>query len=123
MAVVDEREAESLEGAPDYIKKAECRVNSLSSLVKVSGLPPFVRQFDAGQVRRITIRCSMRLCAHFIGSLHGSSLIAPFHPRKPRLRPALAEADVLQIGPDLEPCWLDGFDLPAIGERFFDLSP
>jgi hypothetical protein len=47
----------------------------------------------------------------------------PPHPHEPRLWPALAEADVLQIGPDLESCRLDGFDLPAIGERFFDLSP
>jgi hypothetical protein len=31
MPVLDEREAESLEGAPDYIEKAECRVISLSS--------------------------------------------------------------------------------------------
>ena len=36
IAVVDEREAELLEGAPDYIKKAECRVISLSSLVRVA---------------------------------------------------------------------------------------
>src|ERR1700730_14939607 len=35
---------------------------------------------------------------------------------KPRLRPALAEAQVLEVGPDLVAGWVDGFDDPALGE-------
>src|SRR5262249_55019002 len=36
--------------------------------------------------------------------------------RKPRLRPALAEAELLEVGPDLGPGRLDGLDAPALSE-------
>src|SRR5207248_667035 len=45
----------------------------------------------------------------------GSSSLPPDHC-KPRLRPALAEGQVLQVGPDLVAGRLDGFDGPALGE-------
>jgi hypothetical protein len=46
----------------------------------------------------------------------------PPHHHEPRLRPALAEADVLEVWPNLEPCRLDGLDLPALSERVLNLS-
>ena len=48
------------------------------------------------------------------------SAFPPDH-REPRLRPALAERDVLQVGADLEPGRPDLLDVPAVGERFPDL--
>ena len=35
---------------------------------------------------------------------------------EPRLRPALGEMQVLQIGPDLVAGWLNGLHAPALGE-------
>ena len=40
----------------------------------------------------------------------------PPHHHEPRLRSSFAEGEVLQIGPDLEPGRLDGFDVAALGE-------
>jgi hypothetical protein len=45
------------------------------------------------------------------------------HHHEPRLRAALAETGVLQIGPNLGPGRLDGLDLPAPGEGVLDLPP
>src|SRR5205807_7446639 len=35
---------------------------------------------------------------------------------EPRLRPALAEGHVLQIGTNLDAPWFDGFDVPTVSE-------
>jgi SAM-dependent methyltransferase len=43
--------------------------------------------------------------------------------REPRLRPAVPEAAVLRIGPDLVPGRLDGLDDPPLGEGVLDLLP
>src|SRR5207244_7446328 len=40
----------------------------------------------------------------------------PTDHAEPRLRPALAEGHVLQIGADLDPYRLDGLDVPALAE-------
>src|SRR5438445_129092 len=45
----------------------------------------------------------------------------PPHHREPRPRPALAERDVLQVGPDLEPRRADLLDGPAVREHLPDL--
>src|SRR5262249_38226575 len=44
-----------------------------------------------------------------------SSRRPPDH-RKPRLGPALAKRKVLQVGPDLDPAWRAGFDVPSLSE-------
>jgi hypothetical protein len=46
----------------------------------------------------------------------GSALPPPSHHHEPHPRPALAEVQVLEVGPDLVACWLDGLDDPALGE-------
>src|SRR5262249_60203690 len=38
------------------------------------------------------------------------------HDHEPRLRPALGERQVLEVGPDLIPRRLDGLDFPVPGE-------
>src|SRR5262249_47543028 len=53
-------------------------------------------------------------CVHSCRSLKHS---------KPRLRPALAEGELLEIGSDLEPSQLDGRHLPAGSEAFFQFLP
>src|SRR6266545_1112918 len=55
----------------------------------------------------------------------GSPSLPPDN-RQPRLRPALAEGQVFQVGADLVAFWLDGFDGPALGEgvvQFFLRHP
>src|SRR5262245_51884025 len=39
--------------------------------------------------------------------------VCPPHDHEPRLRPALAERQVLHVEPDLDPYRLDGLDAPA----------
>src|SRR5579883_3475701 len=43
------------------------------------------------------------------------------HYREPRFRSALAERKILEVGVDLDPDRLDGFDAPALGERIVQL--
>ena len=45
------------------------------------------------------------------------------HGDEPRLRPVLAEGDVLQIGPDLEPGRLYKLYCPTLGKGDFDFLP
>src|SRR5262249_53304734 len=40
----------------------------------------------------------------------------PAHYHEPRLRTTFAEAELLEVGPDLDPCGLKGLDAPALTE-------
>ena len=66
------------------------------------------------------LRAASRVLKDYDSHQTGRSSQPPDH-REPRLRPALAERDVLQVGPDLVPRRPDLLDGPAVRKRFPNL--